>query len=157
MTLVSTPGGGNRGRDCILTGNLPIVNFLSCIRHAWMTVLGLKVYQKRLSDEFFRTLYDSLQRMFTVPPPRRLYFRRCLILWLLATLRKNFRTDLHEIFRDGWQWAPTNKWSNFPADLGSDLPDGGTDIATLVGRILVEVCTVPVLIVSHVIDASMSM
>jgi len=19
-------------------------------------------------------------------------------------LRKNFRTDLHEIFRDGWQW-----------------------------------------------------
>ena len=24
---------------------------------------------------------------------------------LLATLRKNFQTDLHEIFRDGWQWA----------------------------------------------------
>jgi len=25
---------------------------------------------------------------------------------LLATLRKNFRTDLHEIFRElGWQWA----------------------------------------------------
>jgi len=25
--------------------------------------------------------------------------------WLLATLRKNFQTDLHEIFREGWQWA----------------------------------------------------
>jgi len=24
---------------------------------------------------------------------------------LLATLRKNVRTDLHEIFREGWQWA----------------------------------------------------
>jgi len=23
----------------------------------------------------------------------------------VATLRKNFRTDLHEIFREGWQWA----------------------------------------------------
>jgi len=24
---------------------------------------------------------------------------------LLATLLKNFQTDLHEIFRKGWQWA----------------------------------------------------
>jgi len=24
---------------------------------------------------------------------------------LLATLCKNFQTDLHEIFREGWQWA----------------------------------------------------
>jgi len=23
----------------------------------------------------------------------------------VSTLRKNFRTDLHEIFREGWQWA----------------------------------------------------
>jgi len=23
----------------------------------------------------------------------------------VATFRKNFRTDLHEIFREGWQWA----------------------------------------------------
>ena len=29
----------------------------------------------------------------------------CLSVCLLATLRKNFRTDLHEIFREGWQWA----------------------------------------------------
>jgi len=32
-------------------------------------------------------------------------FRRCLFVCLLATLRKNFQTDLHEIFREGWQWA----------------------------------------------------
>jgi len=29
----------------------------------------------------------------------------CLFVCLLVTLRKNFRTDLHEIFREGWQWA----------------------------------------------------
>jgi len=39
----------------------------------------------------------------------RFCFRRCLSVrlsvYLLATLRKNFQTDLHEIFREGWQWA----------------------------------------------------
>jgi len=29
----------------------------------------------------------------------------CLSVCLLATLRKNFQTDLHEIFREGWQWS----------------------------------------------------
>jgi len=29
----------------------------------------------------------------------------CRFVGLLATLRKNFRTDLREIFREGWQWA----------------------------------------------------
>jgi len=29
----------------------------------------------------------------------------CLFVCLLTTLRKNFQTDLHEIFREGWQWA----------------------------------------------------
>jgi len=28
-----------------------------------------------------------------------------LFVCLLATLRKNFQTDLHEIFKEGWQWA----------------------------------------------------
>jgi len=28
-----------------------------------------------------------------------------VVVCLLATLRKNFRTDLHEIFREGWQCA----------------------------------------------------
>ena len=29
----------------------------------------------------------------------------CLFVSLLAILREKFRTDLHEIFREGWQWA----------------------------------------------------
>jgi len=28
-----------------------------------------------------------------------------LFVCLLATLRKNVQTDLHEIFREGWPWA----------------------------------------------------
>jgi len=43
----------------------------------------------------------------SLPPPRTLCNRRCLCLSVcpLAAVRKNFRTDLHEIFREGWQWA----------------------------------------------------
>jgi len=41
----------------------------------------------------------------SLPPPRRLCFRRWLSVCLLATLHKNIRTDLHEIFGEGWQWA----------------------------------------------------
>jgi len=48
-----------------------------------------------------------------VHQPRRLCFRRCLVVCLsvclsvclLSTLRKNFRTDLHEMSNEGWQWA----------------------------------------------------
>jgi len=29
----------------------------------------------------------------------------CLFVSLLATLGRNFGTDLHEIFTEGWQWA----------------------------------------------------
>ena len=29
----------------------------------------------------------------------------CLSVCLLAALRKNVQTDLHKIFREGWQWA----------------------------------------------------
>jgi len=47
-----------------------------------------------------------------LPPPKRLCFRHCLSVYLyvclLEALRKNFRTDLHEIFREGWLW-PMNK------------------------------------------------
>jgi len=45
------------------------------------------------------------------------YFRQrgyvIVIVCLLATLCKNFQTDLHEIFREGW---PMNKWLNFDGD-----------------------------------------
>jgi len=33
----------------------------------------------------------------------------CLSVCLLGALRKNCRTDLHEIFREGWQWADEQK------------------------------------------------
>jgi len=33
----------------------------------------------------------------------------CLSVCRLATLRKNFQTDLHDIFREGWQWANEQK------------------------------------------------
>ena len=40
-----------------------------------------------------------------LPRPRRLCCRRCFSVCLLATLRKNVRTDLPEIFSEGWQWT----------------------------------------------------
>ena len=52
-------------------------------------------------------------KLLWLPPPRRICNRRCLFLCLsvclffvclLATLRRNFRTDLREILSEGWQW-----------------------------------------------------
>jgi len=64
-------------------------------------------------------------------------------LSLLAILRKNFRTDLHEILREGWQWANEQTikcwWRS-----GSRIR---IRIAALVRHALAEVCTVPVLLV----------
>ena len=69
-----------------------------------------------------------------------------LFVCLLATSRKNFRTDLHDIFREGWQWA-IEQMVRFRWRSRTGSPDGGTDIATLVRRALAEVCTVTVLLV----------
>ena len=53
--------------------------------------------------------FCSYNLLLLLPPSRRLCFRRCLFVrlsvCLLATLRKNFQTDLNEIFSEGWQWA----------------------------------------------------
>jgi len=107
----------------------------------------------------------------------RLYFWRCLSVCLsvclLTTLRKNFRTDLHEIFREGWQWAieqvVTFWWrSESPSGYRDCFPDSSLlrdirkvinghsfilirQMAALVRYVLVEVCTVPVLLVNHII------
>jgi len=62
-----------------------------------------------------------------------------------ATVRKNFRTDFHEIFREGLQWA-SKQMLTFSCRARTDPPDGGADIATLVRRALAEVCAVPVLL-----------
>jgi len=58
------------------------------------------------SDQWLASLVmKTTAKMLSLPPPRRLCFRRCLYVCLLATLRKNFRTDLHEILREVWQLA----------------------------------------------------
>ena len=62
--------------------------------------------------QFTRSRIRFLRISCLLPPPRRLCFRRCLFVCLsvclsvclLATLLKNFGTELHEIFREGWQW-----------------------------------------------------
>ena len=49
------------------------------------------------------------------------------------------------------QMAAVVIWLHFLCRSRTDLPDGGTDVATLVRRALAEVCTVPVLLVKHFI------
>ena len=66
-----------------------------------------------------------------------------LSVCLLATLRKNYWTELHEILRVGWQWA-TERMIKF---WWRSRTGGGTNIATLVRRALAEVGTAPVLLV----------
>ena len=66
----------------------------------------------------------------------------CLSVCLLATLRKNFPTDLHEIFREGWQWA-SEQTAKFWWRSGSGIRIR-IRIATLVRRTLAEVYSVPV-------------
>ena len=99
-----------------------------------------------------------------------------MFVCLLETLRKNFQTDLHEIFREGWQWDSEQmikfRWrSESPSGYSlyrdcfsySSLGLIGryrkwlTDInlllivicqmAALVRRALAEVCSVPMLLV----------
>jgi len=68
-----------------------------------------------------------------LPPPRRICNRRCLFVCLSfvclfanrQTLRKDFRTDLHEIFREDQVGnGPMNKWLNFGGDLDHRLDTG---------------------------------
>ena len=74
-----------------------------------------------------------------LPPTRRLCFRRCLSVSLLATLRKNVRTDLHEIFRNGWQRS-NEQMVKFWWRSGSRIRIR-IRIVTLVIRVLAEVYT----------------
>ena len=95
-------------------------------------------------------------------------FRRCFFVCLLATLRKNFQTDLHEIFRERWQWASEQmfkcRWrSGSPSGYRDCFPDLSllrdteSDInlllilirqmTALVRRAVAELYTVPELLV----------
>jgi len=63
------------------------------------TGLVAAVVQSRLHE---LNLVISLYYFVPLPPPRRI----CnFVVSLLATLRKNVRTHLLEIFREGWQLA----------------------------------------------------
>ena len=89
-------------------------------------------------------LITSILFIITSPSSRicnRRYLFVCLFVYLLATLRKNFRTDLHDIFRESLQWA-NEQVVKFRCRSGSR-----NRMATLVRRALTEVCTVPVLLV----------
>jgi len=107
--------------------------------------------------------------LFSFPYNRRC-LSVCLSVCLLATLRNNFLTDLHEILRESWQWA-TEQLVEFWWWSGSlpgfrvfrichylEIPtvvNGHSFIlirqmAALVRRALAKVCTVPVLLVSDV-------
>jgi len=67
----------------------------------------------------------------------RICNRHCLFVCLLATLRKNVQTYLHEIetFREGWQWANEHMFK-FWWRSGSR---SRMRIATLVKRALAEI------------------
>ena len=68
---------------------------------------------------------------------------------MLATLRKNVQTDLHEIFREGWQRDNEQMitfWWRSRSGIYIQIR-----IATLVRHTLVEVCNVPVLLVINVL------
>jgi len=56
---------------------------------------------------FYFSANYAMCSLIIIISPRRICNRRCLSdVCLLATLHKKiFRTDLHEIFRVGWQWA----------------------------------------------------
>jgi len=71
----------------------------------------------------------------------------CLSVCLLATLCKNFWTDFHELFGEGWQWASEQMikfWWWYRSGIWIWIC-----IVRLVRRALVEVCTVPVLLVYY--------
>jgi len=82
-----------------------------------------------------------------LPLARRICFRCCWFVHLLATLRNNFQAYLLEIFREGWQWAD-EQMIKFWWQSGSRI-----HVATLVRHALAEVCTVPVLLVISISSA----
>ena len=74
----------------------------------------------------------------------------CLFVCLSATLRKYFQTELHEIFREGWQ-CTIEQMVTFWWRSGSQIRIR-IRIATMVRRALAEVCTVSVLLAITVFD-----
>ena len=78
-----------------------------------VAVVGNKMDLERYRSVLSRALVTSAKEdMFS-----------SLSLWLFATSRKNFRTDLHEIFSEGWQWT-NEQMLNFGGDPDHRLHTG---------------------------------
>jgi len=78
--------------------NVPVCPYVQCEskKKQVTTIFSItsKLYTHRTCNE-----------LTFLPAPRRLCFHRRLSVCLLVSLRKIFQTDLHESFREGWQWA----------------------------------------------------
>jgi len=89
-----------------------------------------------------------------LPLPRRILYVRvvivvCQFICLLATLHKNFWMDLHEIFREGWQWNSEQMvkfWWRFRSRIRIRIQVRIWIHIVTVTRALLE-CIVPVLLV----------
>ena len=134
-----------------ISGGLVAVQCLECnVKLRRMIHLG-KVRQQefrlreRLAERFLtrtRTHLvtdSSVQRPF-LPPPR--WTCNCRCLSVSNSAQKHFQTDLHQILREGRQWA-NEQMIKFWWRSGSGIRIQ-ISIATLVRCALVEVCTVPV-------------
>jgi len=109
---------------------------LSCVRHC------------ELICQFNSVYFISYAMEKLLPPPRRICFRHCLSVCLfVSNFVKKFRTDLHEIYKEGWQWA-SEQMVKFLWQSGSRIWIR-IGIVTLIRHALVEVCTVPVLLVNN--------
>jgi len=74
----------------------------------------------------------------------------CLSVCLLTAVHKNSRTDLHDIFRKGWQWANEQMvkfWWRSGLRIRIRIYGIRIRSAILVRRALAEICTVPVFLV----------
>jgi len=76
--------------------NICVVNIDLEMNWAWNLCTG----QKRVT-----TTSLALKRSVITSAKEDVIVVARLSVYLLATLRKNYRTDLHEIFREGWQWT----------------------------------------------------
>ena len=74
----------------------------------------MKLHSRTLSDAHRKQENVNVHiqyhiKLQSLPPPRRICNHHCLPVCLLATLRKNFGTDSHEISREVGN-GPMNKW-----------------------------------------------
>jgi len=121
------------------------LNLASWRQNAWSVFACRPMSFDSTSDEWHgprRRRYDYLRRQGGY-----VIVVVCLFVCLLATLLKNLRTNLHEIFSEGWQWADEQMikfwwWSGLRTWIR-------IRIATMERRALAEVCIFPVLLVQH--------